>query len=178
MKECSILWFGKYHQNWENDLHQHNYFQMIGILNGSGTVSTGPINAQEEIWVFAQNAADIEHGEWTSGNSQAAAFGHAQQVIGYLKAQAGGDVGELTGHRILPALNFAAFGLNQAVTRTDSSVLHDQTDVLNPNAPYFFMHLRKKNTDESGLPILLEPEINNEWIATFELEDKSVLGAL
>lgn len=148
------------------------------VINGSGTVSTGPINAQEEIWVFAQNAADIEHGEWTSGNSQAAAFGHAQQVIGYLKAQAGGDVGELTGHRILPALNFAAFGLNQAVTRTDSSVLHDQTDVLNPNAPYFFMHLRKENTDESGLPILLEPEINNEWIATFELEDKSVLGAL
>lgn len=39
MKECSILWFGKYHQNWENKLHQHNYFQMIGILNGTGVAT-------------------------------------------------------------------------------------------------------------------------------------------
>ena len=38
MNECSILWCGKYHQNWENQLHCHNYFQMVGILSGSGTV--------------------------------------------------------------------------------------------------------------------------------------------
>lgn len=38
MNECSILWCGKYHQNWENELHCHNYFQMVGILSGSGTV--------------------------------------------------------------------------------------------------------------------------------------------
>jgi len=34
MNECSILWCGKYHQNWENELHCHNYFQMVGILSG------------------------------------------------------------------------------------------------------------------------------------------------
>ena len=39
MNECSILWCGKYHQNWENELHCHNYFQMVGILSGSGTVT-------------------------------------------------------------------------------------------------------------------------------------------
>ncbi len=38
MNECSILWCGKYHQNWENELHCHNYFQIVGILSGSGTV--------------------------------------------------------------------------------------------------------------------------------------------
>lgn len=38
MNECSILWCGKYHQNWGNELHCHNYFQMVGILSGSGTV--------------------------------------------------------------------------------------------------------------------------------------------
>lgn len=37
MNECSILWCGKYQQNWENELHCHNYFQMVGILSGSGT---------------------------------------------------------------------------------------------------------------------------------------------
>lgn len=36
MNECSILWCGKYHQNWENELHCHNYFQMVSILSGSG----------------------------------------------------------------------------------------------------------------------------------------------
>lgn len=37
MNECSILWCGKYQQNWENELHSHNYFQMVGIISGSGT---------------------------------------------------------------------------------------------------------------------------------------------
>lgn len=37
MNDCTILWCGKYQQNWENDLHCHNYFQMVGILSGSGT---------------------------------------------------------------------------------------------------------------------------------------------
>lgn len=37
MSVCSILWCGKYHQNWENELHCHNYFQMVGILSGGGT---------------------------------------------------------------------------------------------------------------------------------------------
>lgn len=36
MSECSILWCGKYQQNWENELHCHNYFQMVGILSGCG----------------------------------------------------------------------------------------------------------------------------------------------
>ncbi len=36
MNECSILWCGKYRQNWENEPHCHNYFQMVGILSGSG----------------------------------------------------------------------------------------------------------------------------------------------
>ena len=39
MKSCNVLWLGKYNQNWENCLHQHNYFQMIGILNGGGIIT-------------------------------------------------------------------------------------------------------------------------------------------
>lgn len=38
MHACNIFWCGKYHQNWENDLHSHNYFQLVVILSGSGTV--------------------------------------------------------------------------------------------------------------------------------------------
>ncbi len=38
MNSCSILWCGKYKQNWENEMHSHNYFQLIGIISGSGTV--------------------------------------------------------------------------------------------------------------------------------------------
>lgn len=64
MKECSILWFGKYHQNWENDLHQHNYFQMVGILNGSGTVSFDDGNvpiAKEKIFLFPPQCLHAVH---------------------------------------------------------------------------------------------------------------------
>jgi len=39
MISCNVLWIGKYHQNWENNLHEHNYFQMIGVLNGGGTIT-------------------------------------------------------------------------------------------------------------------------------------------
>ncbi len=38
MNECNILWCGKYHQNWENELHSHNYFQLVGISSGSCTI--------------------------------------------------------------------------------------------------------------------------------------------
>ena len=38
MDGCTILWCGKYEQNWENEPHSHNYFQMVGILRGGGTV--------------------------------------------------------------------------------------------------------------------------------------------
>lgn len=38
MNKCDILWCGKYHQNWENELHCHNYFQMVGIFSGKGTL--------------------------------------------------------------------------------------------------------------------------------------------
>ncbi|MEA4888658.1 MAG: AraC family transcriptional regulator [Clostridiaceae bacterium] len=38
MKECSILWYGKYQQNWENAEHSHNYFQLFIVLSGCGAV--------------------------------------------------------------------------------------------------------------------------------------------
>lgn len=38
MAECNILWSGKYHQNWETDLHSHNFFQMIGFEGGNGSI--------------------------------------------------------------------------------------------------------------------------------------------
>lgn len=38
MPKCSVLWCGKYHQNWENDFHDHNFFQLIAIVGGTGRV--------------------------------------------------------------------------------------------------------------------------------------------
>lgn len=55
MNECGILWCGKYHQNWENDLHSHNYFQMVAILSGSGTVWTDDVPSEiskEQVYLF------------------------------------------------------------------------------------------------------------------------------
>lgn len=55
VNECGILWCGKYHQNWENDLHSHNYFQMVGILSGSGTVWVDDVPSEiskEQVYLF------------------------------------------------------------------------------------------------------------------------------
>jgi len=38
MAECSLLWSGKYHQNWETELHSHIFFQMIGFEGGKGMI--------------------------------------------------------------------------------------------------------------------------------------------
>lgn len=38
MAGCSVLWCGKYHQNWENDYHNHSFFQLIAIRSGFGRV--------------------------------------------------------------------------------------------------------------------------------------------
>ena len=67
MNECSILWCGKYRQNWENELHCHNYFQMVGILSGSGRFyvedHSYPIE-EEQIYLLApQQMHAIHRGE-------------------------------------------------------------------------------------------------------------------
>jgi len=55
MKECSILWCGKYQQKWENAIHAHNYFQLVVILNGCGEIVFGdarqPI-ARDRLYLF------------------------------------------------------------------------------------------------------------------------------
>ena len=38
MSECSILWCGKYRQNWETTPHTHTFFQLILITNGEGQI--------------------------------------------------------------------------------------------------------------------------------------------
>ena len=38
MKDCSVLWSGIYFQNGESNPHCHEFFQMVGILSGSGTI--------------------------------------------------------------------------------------------------------------------------------------------
>ena len=41
MEECSILWCGKYQQNWENKLHHHGFCQLFAISRGTGIVTIG-----------------------------------------------------------------------------------------------------------------------------------------
>ena len=41
MSECSVLWCGKYRQNWETIPHAHTFFQLILITNGQGHI---PVN--------------------------------------------------------------------------------------------------------------------------------------
>lgn len=64
MNECSILWCGKYHQNWENEVHCHNYFQIVGVLSGSGTVYVDdkpyPIE-KEQVFVFCPQQMHAIH---------------------------------------------------------------------------------------------------------------------
>lgn len=38
MSNCSILWCGKYHQNWETTPHTHTFFQLILTARGEGRV--------------------------------------------------------------------------------------------------------------------------------------------
>lgn len=38
MNECDVLWSGKYRQNWETELHNHTYFQLIGFSEGKGCI--------------------------------------------------------------------------------------------------------------------------------------------
>ena len=38
MNECSILWCGKYQQNWETTPHTHSFFQLILVAKGEGHV--------------------------------------------------------------------------------------------------------------------------------------------
>lgn len=39
MNECSVLWCGKYKQDWETSLHEHNFFQLIIVTHGEGNIA-------------------------------------------------------------------------------------------------------------------------------------------
>ncbi len=70
MNECSILWCGKYQQNWENELHCHNYFQMVGILSGDGCFhiedTSYPIEKEQIYMLCPQQMHAIPLGEKNS----------------------------------------------------------------------------------------------------------------
>lgn len=38
MSKCNVLWCGKYQQDWENNMHEHNYFQLIAMTSGQAKV--------------------------------------------------------------------------------------------------------------------------------------------
>ncbi len=41
MAHCNILWCGKYTQQTENELHNHDYYQMITVISGTGNLLIG-----------------------------------------------------------------------------------------------------------------------------------------
>ncbi len=51
MDGVHILWIGKYHQNEENQLHCHDFYQMIAVINGMGHLQINdtsyPITSQQ-----------------------------------------------------------------------------------------------------------------------------------
>lgn len=59
MGECSILWCGKYRQDWETEPHTHNFFQLILVTCGEGTIPVG----EEQFFVQAGHAVLIRPGE-------------------------------------------------------------------------------------------------------------------
>lgn len=56
MHEYNVLWSGKYHQFWENELHSHSYCQIISILKGSGTIHIG-----DEVYPFGERSTFLIH---------------------------------------------------------------------------------------------------------------------
>jgi AraC-like DNA-binding protein len=38
LEGCNVLWCGQYRQDWDNDTHQHKYFQIIGMISGKGMI--------------------------------------------------------------------------------------------------------------------------------------------
>lgn len=38
MNECNVLWCGEYRQNWENELHNHTFFQLFAFSEGHGSI--------------------------------------------------------------------------------------------------------------------------------------------
>ncbi len=38
MSDCNLLWCGKYTQHTNNETHNHDYFQMISIISGTGVL--------------------------------------------------------------------------------------------------------------------------------------------
>lgn len=51
MNECSVLWCGEYRQNWENDMHNHTFFQLFAFSEGNGHIlienDTFPVSPQQ-----------------------------------------------------------------------------------------------------------------------------------
>lgn len=51
MHEYTVLWSGKYYQYWENELHNHSYWQIISVIKGSGWIRIG-----EERFPFSERS--------------------------------------------------------------------------------------------------------------------------
>lgn len=59
MNACSVLWCGKYKQDWENGIHEHNFFQLIIVTAGHGYV----LLDDERIEISAQYAVLVHPGQ-------------------------------------------------------------------------------------------------------------------
>ena len=56
MQGFDILWCGKYSQDWENEPHQHNFFQLIAVSGGEGVATIGEethVMRREDILIVA-----------------------------------------------------------------------------------------------------------------------------
>lgn len=56
MYEYTVLWSGKYYQHWENELHNHSYYQIISVLKGSGQIRIG-----EELFPLSERSIYLIH---------------------------------------------------------------------------------------------------------------------
>ena len=56
MYEYTVLWSGKYYQHWENELHNHSYYQIISVLKGSGQICIG-----EELFPLSERSIYLIH---------------------------------------------------------------------------------------------------------------------
>lgn len=56
MYEYTVLWSGKYYQHWENELHNHSYYQIISVLKGTGQICIG-----EELFPLSERSIYLIH---------------------------------------------------------------------------------------------------------------------
>ena len=56
MYECKVLWSGKYYQHWENETHNHSYYQIIAARKGNGVMLIG-----DERFEFSEQSIFLIH---------------------------------------------------------------------------------------------------------------------